>query len=184
MSNCCIKHYNLFETKSFAVKIYSYVLLVPILYWQIEINQPRNFWVIIFYCICLPVPEVGHSCPYSTVATTLLALRWMSDSRRTNGMCTKNNTRYKWRRQATMPHICGMNKQWKSDHGLWTLLLLAATVWSFAHMTLRIFDRNSTIHHDINIPTVLKSSQKLNSVLPYKIWKKAHSFQPNLISFM
>ena len=51
----------------------------------------------------------------------------------TNGMWVKNNT----------IHICGANKQWQSDHGMWTLLLLAATVRSFAHMPLGISDHNN-----------------------------------------
>ena len=40
--------------------------------------------------------------------------------------------------------ICGANKQQKSYHGVWALLLLAATVRSFAHMPLGISDRNTT----------------------------------------
>jgi len=52
----------------------------------------------------------------------------------TNGMCVKNST----------IHICGANKQQQSDHGMWTLLLLAATVRSFAHMPLGISDRITT----------------------------------------
>jgi len=32
----------------------------------------------------------------------------------------------------------------KSDHGMWTLLLLATTVRSFAHMPLGICDRNTS----------------------------------------
>jgi len=32
----------------------------------------------------------------------------------------------------------------KSDRGAWSLLLLAATVWSFAHLPLGLSDRNNT----------------------------------------
>jgi len=65
-------------------------------------------------------------------ATSPVALRWLCDSLRTG--CVKNNT----------THICGANKQEQRDHGMWTLLSLAATVRSFAHMPLRISDRNTT----------------------------------------
>ena len=46
----------------------------------------------------------------------------------TNGMCAKNKNICKWREQAIIE---------------WSLLLLAATVRSFAHMPLGISDRNS-----------------------------------------
>jgi len=42
-------------------------------------------------------------------------------------------------REEQHPYICGANKQYQSDHSMWTLLLLAATVRSFAHMPLGIF---------------------------------------------
>ena len=48
-----------------------------------------------------------------------------------NGMCAKNNIR-----------ICGANKH---DQGMWYVLFLVATVWSFAHLPLGHSDRNSTI---------------------------------------
>ena len=51
----------------------------------------------------------------------------------TNGMCAKNNTTYTVR------------KSNNSDHGMWTLLLLAATVWSFAHMLLGLSDHNKMV---------------------------------------
>jgi len=35
-----------------------------------------------------------------------------------------------------------VNKQYQSDRGEWSLLLLGATVWSFAHMSLGLSDRN------------------------------------------
>ena len=60
------------------------------------------------YCRCL-----------NTVATSQLALRWMCDA---NGTCVKNNT-----------YIYVVQTSNKSDHGMWSLLLLATTVWSIAH---------------------------------------------------
>ena len=42
-------------------------------------------------------------------------------------------------REEQHPYICGANKQYQSNHSMWTLLLLAATVRSFAHMPLGIF---------------------------------------------
>ena len=53
----------------------------------------------------------------------------------TNGMCAKNNTIYMWREQAII--------EWSRCV---TLLLLAATVRSFAHMPLRLSDCNNTVH--------------------------------------
>jgi len=46
-------------------------------------------------------------------------------------------------REEQHPHVCSTNKQQQSDHGMWTLLLLAVTVRSFAHMPLRLSDRNN-----------------------------------------
>jgi len=51
----------------------------------------------------------------------------------TNGMCAKNKNIYAWREQAII-----------RDCDAWSLLLLAVTVRSFAHMPLGISDRNST----------------------------------------
>jgi len=52
----------------------------------------------------------------------------------TNGMCAKNNT--------YIDVAWTSNKY--SDCGVWSLLLLAATVWSFAHMPLELSDRNNS----------------------------------------
>ena len=48
----------------------------------------------------------------------------------TNGMCTKNSILRLWCEQAVI------------EHDVWFLLLLAATVWSFAHLS---FDRNREV---------------------------------------
>ena len=53
-----------------------------------------------------------------------------------NGMCVKNNT---------IVYVAWASNR-KRDCGAWSLLLLAATVWSFAHMLLGISDRNSIIY--------------------------------------
>ena len=53
----------------------------------------------------------------------------------TNGMCAKNNTIIYVRRASNS----------KRDCDAWSLLLLAATVRSFAHMLLGISDRNSML---------------------------------------
>jgi len=68
-----------------------------------------------------------------TVATSPVVLRWLCDSPRTG--CA----------QRTKIYVCGANKQQQSDLVRWSLLLLAATVRSFAHMPLRISDCNITI---------------------------------------
>jgi len=47
----------------------------------------------------------------------------------TNGMCSKNNSDI---------YVAPTNK---SDPGVWSLLLLAATVWRFAHLPLGLSDR-------------------------------------------
>ena len=56
-------------------------------------------------------------------------------------------------------HICGANKQIWNDRGAWSLLLLAATGWSFAHMPLGISDRNTYIfkHFDWNVLIFFRS---------------------------
>jgi len=46
-------------------------------------------------------------------------------------MCSKNNSH----------DICGANKRWKSDRDVWSLLLLAATMQSFAYLPLGLYDR-------------------------------------------
>ena len=53
----------------------------------------------------------------------------------TNGMCAKNKNIYAWCQQA-------FNKR---DCDAWSLLLLAATVRSFAHISLGISDRNKMV---------------------------------------
>ena len=50
----------------------------------------------------------------------------------TNGMCVKNNT---------IIYVAQASNS-KRDYDAWSLLLLAATVRSFAHMPLGISDRN------------------------------------------
>jgi len=80
--------------------------------------------------LTLRPPPQFYSCPPSTqtniiVATSPFAFRWMRGPPRTG--CG---------RRTTPIDICGANKQQESDHDMWTLLLLAATVWSFAHMPL------------------------------------------------
>jgi len=59
------------------------------------------------------------------VATSPSALRWIRGPPR---------RRCVWR--TTPMDICGASKQQESDYDMWTLLLLAATRWSFAHMPL------------------------------------------------
>ena len=80
--------------------------------------------------IICPLPE---SCKQviASVATSLVVLRWMCDSPRMG--CA-------WR---TTPYIYVARTSNNSDHGMWTLLLLAATVRSFAHMLLGISDGNT-----------------------------------------
>jgi len=67
------------------------------------------------------------------VATSPVVLRWLCDSPRTG--CAWRTTPYK--------NVARTSNN--SDHGMWTLLLLAATVRSFAHMPLGISDRNRII---------------------------------------
>jgi len=55
----------------------------------------------------------------------LQPLRWRCIKFTTNGTCTKNNNMCAWRKQAII-----------RDCNTWSLLLLAATVWSFAHLLL------------------------------------------------
>jgi len=52
-----------------------------------------------------------------------------------NGMCVMNNTHI----------LCGVSKQKDNEHGVWSLLLLAATVWSFAHLLLGLSSRNKGV---------------------------------------
>jgi len=65
----------------------------------------------------------------------------------TNGMCAKNNI-----------HIYVART---SDCGAWSLLLLAATVWSFAHLPLGISDRNTTFRAHFE----LRSRQSREKIL-------------------
>ena len=53
----------------------------------------------------------------------------------TNGMCVKNNTAIYVARASNS----------KRDCDAWSLLLLAATVWNFAHIPLGISDRNKML---------------------------------------
>jgi len=69
---------------------------------------------------------------HETVATSRLALRWMYDSPRT-GCARRTTPIYMWHEQAII--------EW-SWHVI--SILLAATVWSFAHLPLRLSDRNNT----------------------------------------
>ena len=45
-------------------------------------------------------------------------------------------------------YICEVRASNKSDFGAWTLLLLAATVWSFAHVPLGIFRSQQQQNHE------------------------------------
>ena len=73
-----------------------------------------------------------------------------------NRMCEKNNTIYMWREQGIIEwswrNLCWYElvNDWtlwlayaKSDRWAWSLLLLAATVQSFAHMPLGLSDCNN-----------------------------------------
>ena len=91
-----------------------------------------------------------------SVATSPLALRWMCDSPRT-GCARRTTPIYIWHEQAIIEwswrvisgdtnHVNDWTWQLayaKSDRGVWSLLLLAATVWSFAHLPLGLSVRNS-----------------------------------------
>jgi len=74
-------------------------------------------------------------CTVTSVAFSPLVLRlivWFT----TNGMSSKNKNICMWREQAI-----------KSDLVWGSLLLLVGTVRSFAHMSLRISDRNTRLHY-------------------------------------
>ena len=62
-----------------------------------------------------------------------------------NRMCVKNNT---------IIYVARASNS-KRDCDAWSLLLLAATVWNFAHLPLGISDRNSikACHNSIHKPT-------------------------------
>ena len=47
-----------------------------------------------------------------------------------------------------------------SDLVRWTLLLLAATVWSFAHMPLRLSNRNNTKHLNCATMWITKTNER------------------------
>ena len=64
-----------------------------------------------------------------SVATCPVVLHWLCDSPR---------TRCAWRTKYVCMERASNNKR---DCGAWSLLLLVATVQSFAHMSLRISDR-------------------------------------------
>ena len=89
-----------------------------------------------------------------------------------NGMCAKNKNIYAWCESiiewswwVTSNNACEPGEQFivlangdiKSDLIRWSLLLLAATVWSFAHMPLGISDCNSCHSFTISV-CVYKSS--------------------------
>jgi len=61
------------------------------------------------------------------VATSQLMLRWKCDSPQI-GCVQRATHKYMWREQAIIE---------------WSLLLLAATVWSFAHLPFKLFDNNT-----------------------------------------
>jgi len=76
----------------------------------------------------------------------------------TNEVCMKNNT-----------HVCGMKKQYFSDCGMWSLLLLATIVWSFAHMLLGLSNRKNPNLNSWSLESFEKSKEK---VVPWnKTWK-------------
>jgi len=77
-----------------------------------------------------PGNNVGQSWCYCCKLSGGVALIvWFT----TNGMCAKNNT------------IICVARTSNNKRDAWSLLLLAATVWSFAHMPLGISDCNSGV---------------------------------------
>ena len=100
------------------------------------------------HCLCITLLS-----NYAVVATSPLAFCWICDSPRTG--CVRRITPINmWREQAIIEWswrvISGDTNDVnvtiayaKSDHGMWSLLLLAATRWSFAHFPLGLSDRNT-----------------------------------------
>ena len=48
-------------------------------------------------------------------------------------------------REEQHPYICGANKQKLNEHRVWSLFLLAATVWSFVHFPLGVCNSNKVV---------------------------------------
>jgi len=84
-----------------------------------------------FNSVCLGLPTDCMCSIFHNVATSWLALHWMCNSPQTG--CARRIT----------PHVCGVNKQNQSDLVRWSLLLLAVTVWRFAHLAFGLSDHNN-----------------------------------------
>ena len=154
-----------------------------------HLNFTANSFV--FWCINR---ENAHRTFLWTVATSLVALRWLCDSpwtgcaRRTKNMYvarTSNNRviPMEWSWWVTSNYACEPGEQLivlanGDDESVlvrWSLLMLAAMVWSFAHMPLRISDRNRTLLAE-NFQNVSELNSKHLCFWTHKLWKCTQNF--------
>ena len=133
----------------------------------------------------------------SSVATSLLALRWMCDSPRTG--CSPRITPIyiyipiEWSWWVTSNNACESGEQLivlpdgndESDLVRWSLLLLAATVWRFEHLPLKLSGHSiSNISFDFYYRIIIKMrARDADSLVVQGIFgSKLHLLQPTSVT--